>query len=342
MAMEAAMHKRNLETSILFMQQNHAATLKALHEEIQRLQKKCTDLTFQLTMNGISIEEAGDADSRLQEVYGELQASHKKESALEEQVAEKDERVQRLEQELRSQKKRHLDEMRNCSQTISSLKAEVEAKSNNIAFLTTELHRLKVKQKMDHGSVASAVANPSQPQSVVADSGPSIIRRHPPPYSHLPAPPRDILTNSARMRHRGAHTVASPSVRRGVGVGVIASASATNISGDGDLVARSLRVTSASARSSGSESPDISPFVQRDGDRSVPVVEVKKPAPLPPIAAGSSGKQLDVHQLVIAPRGRHGVTRPRPSTPEIATLAVDQVGDANWNRAPESHSSEYN
>ena len=42
MATEAAVHKRNLESSILFMQQEHAATLKALHEEIQKLQKRCT------------------------------------------------------------------------------------------------------------------------------------------------------------------------------------------------------------------------------------------------------------------------------------------------------------
>lgn len=39
---QEAIHKRNLESSILFMQQEHAATLKALHEEIQKLQKKCT------------------------------------------------------------------------------------------------------------------------------------------------------------------------------------------------------------------------------------------------------------------------------------------------------------
>jgi hypothetical protein len=42
MEMEAAVHKRNLESSILFMQQDHATTLKALHDEIQKLQKKCT------------------------------------------------------------------------------------------------------------------------------------------------------------------------------------------------------------------------------------------------------------------------------------------------------------
>lgn len=342
MAMQAAVHKRNLESSILFMQQEHATTLKALHEEIHRLQKKCTDLTFHLTMNGINIEDSGDVDSRLQVVHSQLQESQKKKNDLEKQLEEKNGRVQLLEQELRSQKKRHLDEMRNTTQIISSLKAEVEAKSNNIAFLTTELHRLKVKQKIDHSGGLGVGGSTNQLQSIIPDPGHSIVRHTHSQYSHVPAPPRDMLTNSGRIRTRASHTVASPSVRRGVGVGVIASSSATNTGTEGDLMSRGLRVTSASARSSGSESPDITPFIHRDVDKPVPMVEVKKPA-LPPIAVASASKQVSqVHQVVIAPRGRHGVTRARPSTPEITTLAVDQVGDANWNRPPESHSSEYN
>ena len=42
MSSQEAIYKRNMESNILFMQQEHAATLKALHEEIQKLQKKCS------------------------------------------------------------------------------------------------------------------------------------------------------------------------------------------------------------------------------------------------------------------------------------------------------------
>lgn len=42
MTSEAAVHQRNLESNILFMQQEHANTLKCLHEEIEKLQKKCS------------------------------------------------------------------------------------------------------------------------------------------------------------------------------------------------------------------------------------------------------------------------------------------------------------
>ena len=53
--MEAAIHKRNLESSILFMQQEHANTLKALHEEIQKLQKKCSGIKVKNKKDEIKI-----------------------------------------------------------------------------------------------------------------------------------------------------------------------------------------------------------------------------------------------------------------------------------------------
>ncbi|KAL8604677.1 hypothetical protein ACOMHN_013457 [Nucella lapillus] len=346
--MEAAVHKRNLESSILFMQQDHAATLKALHEEIHKLQKRCTDLTFQLTMHGINVEDEGDVDSRLTQVHQQLQQSQEHESSLASQLTQGTHKLQRLEQELRMGKKRHMDEMRQATHNISSLKAEVEAKANNIAFLTTELHRLKVKHKVAEEGGGVGVQG--------GDSGgvPTIVRRKQYGGHHLPVPPpsRDRLTNSARMmRHREAHPLTSPSARRvaptpTIGTGPITGAEA-------EALARSLRVTSASTRSSGSESPDITPFMHRDMAETgvAAVVGVKKPAPLPPIASSHPGlgerdpplNKGDLQHLVVAQRGgRRALPRPRPPTPEVTTLAVDQVSDTKWNRPSQSHSSEYN
>ena len=42
MASVSQMRQDSLQKSILFMQQEHANTLKGLHEEIQKLQKKCS------------------------------------------------------------------------------------------------------------------------------------------------------------------------------------------------------------------------------------------------------------------------------------------------------------
>ena len=42
MAAISQIRQESLEKSILFMQQDHANTLKGLHEEIQKLQKRCS------------------------------------------------------------------------------------------------------------------------------------------------------------------------------------------------------------------------------------------------------------------------------------------------------------
>uniref|UniRef100_A0A452T701 CCDC92/74 N-terminal domain-containing protein n=1 Tax=Ursus maritimus TaxID=29073 RepID=A0A452T701_URSMA len=38
------------QKNLLFLQREHASTLKGLHAEIRRLQQHCTDLTYELTL----------------------------------------------------------------------------------------------------------------------------------------------------------------------------------------------------------------------------------------------------------------------------------------------------
>lgn len=45
------------QKNVLFLQREHASTLKGLHAEIRRLQQHCTDLTYELTLK--SSEETG-------------------------------------------------------------------------------------------------------------------------------------------------------------------------------------------------------------------------------------------------------------------------------------------
>ncbi|KAL8584766.1 hypothetical protein ACOMHN_035685 [Nucella lapillus] len=299
--------RRNLESSILFIQQEQAATLKALHEEIHKLQSKCTDLTFQLTINGVNVEENGDADSRLTEIHSQLTTSQSQKSLLESQLSGQNQKIQQLTQELRTLKKRHLDETRDAEQTISGLKAEVEAKGSNIAYLTSELHRLKLAPGAE--PLDPATAGKVDPR-VKAKPRPS------PQYSHLPTPPRDLLTNSARMHQRGATLATAP--RSGV---------------------RRVGALTAACVASASNPPDIRPFMQRDLDMAVTAVEVKKPAPLPPIAGSRSAvKERELHRVVLSKGGK----LTRAMVPEVATLAVDQINDVSWKRPSQPHSCEHN
>lgn len=57
MAAPVEIKLRNAESSILFMQQEHAKTLQALHQELHKLQKKCAELNFELAMKSDDVDE---------------------------------------------------------------------------------------------------------------------------------------------------------------------------------------------------------------------------------------------------------------------------------------------
>nr|KAF6403178.1 coiled-coil domain containing 92 [Molossus molossus] len=67
------------QKNLLLLQREHASTLSGLHAEIRRLQQRCTDLTYELTLK--SSEQTGDAPSssselqrRCQELEAQLRA----------------------------------------------------------------------------------------------------------------------------------------------------------------------------------------------------------------------------------------------------------------------------
>ncbi|PNI57282.1 CCDC92 isoform 5, partial [Pan troglodytes] len=71
--LDVSMAATNLENqlhsaqkNLLFLQREHASTLKGLHSEIRRLQQHCTDLTYELTVK--SSEQTGDGTSRSSEL----------------------------------------------------------------------------------------------------------------------------------------------------------------------------------------------------------------------------------------------------------------------------------
>ncbi|XP_050409042.1 coiled-coil domain-containing protein 92 [Patella vulgata] len=227
MTSEAAIHKRNLESSILFMQQEHSDTLKGLHEEIQNLQKKCTDLTFQLTMHGLSIEESDDVSSKFSELKNQLDEKTRFIKIQETQLSEKDAKIKDLEQAVKAYKKKYLDEARQQTQIVNTLKADIETKSCTVAYLTSKLHQIKVQSKVD-----------PVPENIIrrTDAG------------RIPAPPKEMLSKPRRIAN----------VRRNPAV-----AGAETLS----LHPVRLSSARSSSGSNRSNSPDISSFLSNQGEK---------------------------------------------------------------------------
>jgi len=360
------------QSSIAFMQQEHATILKALHDEIAALQKRCTDLTFQLTMSGLSIDEPGSIDMQMQEVQQELESSRTKIHALEKTLTERDKKIERLEAEARTQRKRWLDESRAQGQTTNSLRAELEAKANNIAYLTSEMHKLKQRLKSeqqsgDQGDTKVKMGGSNQP-------GPSMNQGPPsqPGYLHpeaagqpskssfglVPTPPAREKTlggSSASRIRRSGH---SRSVVGGVsGKAIVGAPHPPHPASADGLMGRTTHPNQSahphplrlsSARSSGSESPDITPFLPHANDDIVQVVGGKQAPILPPIASsgavGSGAHPVLVHQVVSSTSQHRQKSKPNASSEAaIVSLAVENAADNAWNNmAHESQSTEFN
>merc|ERR1719483_67232 len=315
-------------------------------------------------MSGLSIDEPGSIDTQMQEVQQELETSRSKIQTLEKNLAERDKKIERLEAEARTQRKRWLDESRAQGQQTNNLRAELEAKANNVAYLTTEMHKLKQRLKTeqsgdqgDSGKVkVSGSSHPShsmgqgpasQPGYLhpdAAQSSKSSFGQH-----HIPTPPAREKTlggSSASRIRRSGH---SRSVVGGVSGKAIASGShPTSASADALMGRQANPLRLSSGRSSGSESPDISPFLHHTKEEFVQVVGGKQAPILPPIASsgaiGGGAHPVLVHQVVSSTSQHRQKTKSSAANDAaIVSLAVENaVPDSAWNIAHESRSTEFN
>lgn len=318
MTSQAAIHKRNLDSAILFMQQEHADTLKGLHKEIENLQKKCSELTFQLNMQGIT----GDfldpsSNSKIGELEDNLKSQTQRSRQLELEIEKKEKLIKDLEIINKKQKMKYLDENRKTTQEMDRLKAESEAKANQVAYLTSELHKLK-KLQLEHSAERKAF---------VAEAHNTGTKAYMTEARILPIPPKEPVT--LRIRRGNLRHVKPQTSQE-------------------ELEKHPLRVSSGSS-STRSDSPTIEkakPFLRQDEPEHS--IEVKERHPLPPIRSApgverSQSKHVYFQNMTPeAHQKRSRTIRMTTKEQEVKLLAVDQVSDQWASRAQESHSSEYN
>lgn len=214
---------------------------------------------------------------------------------------------------------KYLDENRKTSQEMDRLKAENESKANQVAYLTSELHKLK-KQQLEQNNERKAF---------VAEAHTSGTKTYVAEARILPIPPKEPVTLKIRrgnLRHVKPQTIQA------------------------ELDKHPLRVSSGSS-STRSDSPVLEkakPFLRHDRE---PSIEVKERHPLPPIRSAPGverGQSKRVYFQNVSSE-EHQQTRAKShkmtssKDKGLKLLAVDQVSD-QWAsaRAQESHSSEYN
>lgn len=152
--------QQNLESAVLFMQSEHANTLKALHEEIHHLQKRCSELTFQLAMETTSTSQEDfyrDKCETLERKFSEEEQTHADKM---EELRRKEERILKLEVKMKAQEEGHRRALIKAESDNKHLRAELEKKADTIGTLMNQLHKLK---KLEiHGGIRRLSTDPDQ------------------------------------------------------------------------------------------------------------------------------------------------------------------------------------
>ncbi|XP_002731228.1 coiled-coil domain-containing protein 92-like [Saccoglossus kowalevskii] len=290
----------NAQSSILFMQQEHSKTLQGLHVEIQKLQKKCSDLTFELAMKTTTTVDEDYYMKKIKSLEMVLRDRNIRNEEQEKDLEKKDKRMNLLEQKLKAQEKKFVDELKGQKQYIASITGELEQKSAHIAYLTTQLHQEKLRRKnRDDRSVERSENKDTK----------------------KPLPPREAAPGSGRRRLMRSTTSPVP-VDSKTGTFKItppSSAKGTSYVSNGRIGSGGRRLPTQPVRSDSpsilGDAPDPRPFLVASEPTNGSVCIEMKPSPpvLPPITA------LDDAEA------KHTLSRRKFRVPN--RLAVDQITD---------------
>ncbi|XP_031804292.1 coiled-coil domain-containing protein 92 isoform X1 [Sarcophilus harrisii] len=316
--LDVSMAASNLENqlhsaqkNLLFLQREHANTLKGLHAEIRRLQQHCTDLTYELTLK--NSEQAGDGSARSSELKrrcedleAELKAKEAENQALLQELEQKNALIAVLETTVKEREKKYLEELKLKSHKLSVLSAELEQRAGTIAYLTAQLHATKKKLLLGPAEAAAAAA-----------AGPAAAAA----AAYKPAPPKEKLPETPRRRMK--KSLSAP------------------LNPDFEEV---YRLGSESRklllREPVDAMPDPTPFLLARESAEVHLIK-ERPLVIPPIASERppgdqpSPAREKPHKAHVGVAHRIHHAPPGPAPPEVETLAVDQV---NGSKVVRKHS----
>ncbi|XP_058889067.1 coiled-coil domain-containing protein 92-like [Acipenser ruthenus] len=290
------------QKNLLFLQQEHASTLKGLHAEVRRLQQHCTDLTYKLTVRSSEPAESGESScselrKKCEELETQLKAKEDENTELLKELEQKNAMISVLENTIKEREKKYLEELKMKSHKLNMLSSELEQRSGTIAYLTSQLHSTKKKL------IATSSGTP--------DTSPNMS---PVMSSYKPAPPKEKMPETPRRRMK--KSLSQPLNSEFTEV--------YRLGPDGRKVV--MRETMDAM-------PDPTPFLLARESADAQLLK-ERPLVIPPIPSERTSephhspakdRQHKVHKAHIGVAHRiHHVTPPA-TQPEVETLAVDQV-----------------
>jgi len=199
--------------SILFMETEHAKTLRGLHDEIKSLQKRCTDLTFQLTMKE---DEAysDDVRARIEMLELDAQNSSAEKVSLMQQLESKERLIFDTEQKAKSQEIAYKNDVKEKGHQLVTLAGELDQRATTIAYMSSQLHQAHSKiqfmqqqqLQLVKSSIPTVVSSSSQKEPATERPTASVLKPKPPPSRSLDSQQQAASSRLTSARQRRVHS----------------------------------------------------------------------------------------------------------------------------------------
>uniref|UniRef100_UPI00398F5338 coiled-coil domain-containing 92B n=1 Tax=Pristiophorus japonicus TaxID=55135 RepID=UPI00398F5338 len=146
--METSSLERQLQSvqrNIAFLKGEHMDLLHGLHMEILQLQKRCTELTYELTLKSSKNGQSDDCEQ--QEDFAPIEAQIRERelqnAALRKELRHKEALITALEGSMRRRERLFLEELKRRSHRMAVLNSELQKQSETAAHLSFQLHSVK-------------------------------------------------------------------------------------------------------------------------------------------------------------------------------------------------------
>ncbi|NXY84783.1 CCD92 protein, partial [Alcedo cyanopectus] len=288
---------QSAQKNLLFLQREHANTLKGLHAEIRRLQQHCTDLTYELIVNNSDLSENGSSRSdelkrKCEDLEAQLKVKEAENSELLKELEQKNAMIMVLENTIKEREKKYLEELKTASHKLNMLWSELEQRASTISYLTSQLHTTTKKLMMSSGGTSEGTP-----------SGSPVLS------SYKPSPPKDKPPDTPRRRmKKSLSTPLNPEFEEAYRIG---------------SESRKLLL-----REPVDAMPDPTPFLLPRETAEVHLIK-ERPLVIPPIASDRAGRESQSparekpHKAHIGVA--HRIHHAAPAQPELETLAMEQV-----------------
>nr|XP_002126442.1 coiled-coil domain-containing protein 92-like [Ciona intestinalis] len=304
------MQLQSSRKAILFMESEHANTLRGLHKEIQQLQKKCSELTFELAMKDDNTDSMSPDRYREEQLERDVNELVDEKIKLVQEVEQRDRQLVELEEHARAQERMYLNELKAKNHRITSLMKELDARSTTVAYVTTQLHQARSKLHSVRQMQQQVAGN------VLAPTPPVGQRKYEGVHRSSKSMEDGSRPNSARHL-RGRHSI--PSSRLDSREGSRPNSSSSSSSRDNH---RDMKQFDPSPM------PDPGPFL-RAGSKEVKmtVYAPRPPSVLPPIhknMAANVDQDPNGNEVLISwqQQGRVNAYAQAPSAQEFAVKRV--------------------